>query len=228
MFDRIAPRYDLLNRTLSLGIDVRWRKRAIRLLAERLVGPPERLLDVATGTADLALMIADRHPGVEVVGVDPSHNMLAVGREKVRREQREDRVRLDAGDAQALPFADDTYAACCIDFGIRNVPYRSRALREMWRVVLPGGRIARLELSEPRNGILGPLARFHVHEVVPRLGALLSGAQEYRYLQESSAAFPSPEDFADVMRDAGLAVQDVLPLTFGVCCLYVATPEVGS
>ena len=221
MFDGIAESYDRLNRIISLGVDQGWRRRTVDAMQ---LAKGHRVLDLATGTADLALMIADRHPGVEVVGVDPSHNMLAIGREKVRQQQRADRVRLDAGDAQELPFADDSFDACCIAFGIRNVPDRPRALREMGRVVRPGGRIAILELSEPRNGLIGPLARFHVHEVVPRLGAMLSGAQEYRYLQKSIAAFPPPEAFAEVMGEAGLLVESVQPLTFGVCCLYVATP----
>lgn len=225
MFDGIADSYDRLNRIISFGVDQGWRRKTVDAMQ---LAPGYRVLDLATGTADLALMIADRHPGVEVVGVDPSHNMLAIGRDKVRLQQRDDRVRLDAGDAQELPFEDDSFDACCIAFGIRNVPDRPRALREMGRVVRPGGRIAILELSEPRNGLLGPLARFHVHEVVPRLGALLSGAQEYRYLQKSIAAFPSPDAFADIMRGSGLNVEAVRPLTFGVCCLYEATPGVRS
>src|SRR5690606_24145018 len=112
----------------------------------------------------------------------------------------------------------------CIAFGIRNVPDRRQALCEMARVVKPGGRIGILELSEPRGGVLGPLARFHVHTVVPWVGSLLSGAKEYRYLQRSIAAFPPAEEFAALMSDAGLEVLRVEPLTFGVAHLYVARP----
>lgn len=221
MFDAIAPRYDLLNRIISLGIDQRWRRRTVASLA---LQPGGRVLDLATGTGDLALLVARTHPEVTVVGLDPSANMLAVGARKVTAAGLDARVSLVQGDAQALPFEGDRFDGACMAFGIRNVPDRSAALREIARVVRPGGRVAILELSEPRSGILGPLARFHIHSVVPALGAVLSGAKEYRYLQRSIAAFPPPEQFAEQMRGAGLDVLSVEPLTFGVCCLYVATP----
>jgi len=221
MFDRIARRYDLLNRVLSLGVDQGWRRRAVRAMA---LGPGARALDLATGTADLALRMARAAEGVQVVGVDPSEGMLAVGRDKVRDAGLDGRIRLEAGDAQALRFEDDGFDAAAIAFGIRNVPDRPRALAEMARVTRPGGRVVVLELSEPRRGPLGALARFHVHWLVPRIGALLSGAREYRYLQESIAAFPPPEEFADVMSAAGIRVLEVRPLTFGASCLYVGEP----
>ncbi len=223
MFDGIARRYDLLNRIISLGIDQRWRRKTVAALQLEGQSSP-RVLDLATGTADLALRIAVTHPASRVVGLDPSVGMLDVGRGKVRAEGLEDRVELVVGDAQALPFEDDAFDGVTMAFGIRNVPDRAKALAEMARVVRPGGRVAILELSEPRAGILGPLARFHVHHVVPFLGGLISGSKEYRYLQTSIAAFPAPQAFAEVMRGAGLDVLEVTPLTFGVCCLYVATP----
>jgi demethylmenaquinone methyltransferase/2-methoxy-6-polyprenyl-1,4-benzoquinol methylase len=220
MFDRIALRYDLVNRIMSFGIDQRWRTRTVDAL--ELV-PGNRVLDLATGTADLALKIANRQPGVRIVGLDPSQGMLSIGREKVTRENLEDRIELELGDAENLPFEDASFDGVCIAFGIRNVPDRARALREMGRVTRPGGRIAILELSEPR-GVLGPLARFHVHTLVPFIGSLLSGRSEYRYLERSIAAFPSAQAFADLMRASGLDVLRVEPLTFGVCHLYVAAP----
>ncbi len=221
MFDAIAGRYDLLNRVISLGVDQRWRRATVRALALR---DGHRVLDLATGTGDLAIMIARRHPGVTVVGVDPSRNMLAIGARKVADARLAERVSMTFGGAESLDHPDDSIDGISMAFGIRNVPDRDRALREMARVTRPGGRIAILELSEPRGGILGPLARFHIHHVVPRVGAFLSGSREYRYLQESIAAFPSPDRFADSMRAAGLEVLDVVPLTFGVSCLFVATP----
>lgn len=223
MFDNIARRYDFLNRVMSLGIDQRWRRLTVEALELRGQEAP-RVLDLATGTADLALRIASTHPNVRVVGLDPSVGMLDVGRVKVAASPYAPRVDLVEGDAQALPFGDATFDGVTIAFGIRNVPDRQKALREMARVVRPGGRIAILELSEPRSGLLSPFARFHVHHVVPFLGSLISGSKEYRYLQTSIAAFPAPEAFADIMRGAGLEVLQVRPLTFGVCCLYVATP----
>lgn len=221
MFDRIAHRYDLLNRVLSFGVDQGWRRRAVRAME---LGPEGRALDVATGTADLALRMARMVPGVRVTGVDPSQNMLEVGRGKVEAGGLSGRVALEMGDAEALPFDDGVFDASAIAFGIRNVPDRERGMREMARVTRRGGRVVVLELSEPRGGIMGPLARFHIHTLVPRVGALLSGAREYRYLQESIAAFPPPDEFAAIMERAGLRVLEVRPLTFGVCCLYVGEP----
>lgn len=225
MFDAIAPRYDLVNRLISLGIDQSWRRRTVRSLS---LGPGGRALDVATGTADLALMIAGSAPDVRVVGLDPSERMLEIGRQKVAARGLAERIELVSGDAEALPFADGAFDAVSIAFGIRNVPDRLRGLSEMARVTRPGGRVAVLELSEPRGGVLGPLARFHVHTVVPYVGALLSGAQEYRYLQRSIAAFPPADEFAQMMERAGLRVLEQIPLTFGVCHLYVGTPREAS
>jgi len=223
MFDRIARRYDLLNRLLSLGLDQRWRRRVVRSL--QLSGSP-RVLDVATGTGDLAIEIAKACPGATVVGLDPSAGMLGVAETKLAKRQLSGRVSLVVGDAQALPQSSCEIDAATMAFGIRNVPDRALALRELARVVRPGGRIAILELNEPREkGVMAAAARIHTHHVVPRLGAWLSGAKEYRYLQSSVAAFPAPADFADLMRASGLDVLEVTPLTFGVCTLYVATPR---
>jgi demethylmenaquinone methyltransferase/2-methoxy-6-polyprenyl-1,4-benzoquinol methylase len=221
MFDRIAARYDAMNRVLSFGLDRGWRRRAVRALR---LGDRPRVLDLATGTGDLAIDIARMHPRAEVIGLDPSPRMLAVAQAKLARRGLADRVTLVRGDAQHLPYASCEMDAATIAFGIRNVPDRLAALREMARVVRPGGRVCVLELGEPRRGLLARAARFHTRYVVPRLGALLSGAREYRYLQSSIAAFPPSGEFARLMERAGLHVIDVVPLTFGVCTLYVATP----
>jgi demethylmenaquinone methyltransferase/2-methoxy-6-polyprenyl-1,4-benzoquinol methylase len=222
MFDGIAARYDFVNRVISLGIDQSWRRRTVKALG---LQPGARVLDLATGTGDLALLIAAAEPTARLVGLDPSEKMLDVARTKVEKLGLLARVELIVGNAEELPFADCSFDGVTIAFGIRNVPDRERALREMARVTKPGGRVAVLELSEPRRGLLGPLARFHVHTVVPYVGALLSGAPEYRYLQRSIAAFPPPEEFATMMRRAGLSVQAPDPLTFGVCHLYVGERE---
>jgi len=219
MFDGIAARYDLVNRVISLGIDQSWRRKTVRALQ---LGRGHRVLDLATGTADLAIQVARTEPGASIVGLDPSAKMLDVGRDKVVRAGLEARVELVQGDAQALPFPENSFDSLCIAFGIRNVPDRAKALREMARVTRPGGRIAILELSEPRSGLLGALARFHIHTVVPYVGALLSGVKEYQYLQRSIAAFPPADEFAALMKSSNLEVVAVHPLTFGVCHLYVA------
>lgn len=226
MFDAIAPRYDLLNRLISLGIDQRWRRRTVRSLGPALAG---RVLDLATGTADLAILIAKEAPAASVVGLDPSEGMLALARDKVRARGLDERVSLTAGDAQVLPFENGSFDGVTMAFGIRNVPDRAKALREMVRVLRPGGRVAILELGEPRSGPLAAVARFHVHTVVPALGALLSRAPEYRYLERSIAAFPPPEEFTALMRDAGLVEVAFEALSFGVCHLYLgAAPSVGA
>lgn len=221
MFDQIAKRYDLLNRLMSLGIDRSWRRRAVRAVSVDGLPSPS-ILDLATGTADLALELAERYPNAAVVGLDPSEAMLAVGRAKTKPAAR---VQLVVGDAQELEFEDDSFDGVTMAFGIRNVPDRPRALREMARVVRPGGRVVILELNEPRGGPLGWPAKFWVHHVVPRLGALLSGQREYRYLQRSIAAFPPPEEFASLMEANGLQVLSTRALTFGSACLFVGTPK---
>ncbi len=222
MFDNIATRYDLLNRVISLGIDQSWRRKTVDALGLKA---GEHALDLATGTGDLAILIAKRCAGVRVTGVDPSSGMLGVGLRKLADEGLRDRIELRLGDAQELPFEDDTFDGTTIAFGIRNVPDRAKGLAEMARVTRPGGRVAVLELSEPRAGVMGGLARFHVHTVVPWLGALLSGAKEYRYLQQSIAAFPPADEFAQLMETSGLEVLEMHSLTFGVAHLYVATPR---
>jgi len=217
MFDRIARRYDLLNRVLSLGLDRRWRRKAVAALA---LGPGARVLDLACGTGDLALATLARHPDAELTGLDPSRAMLAIAGEKAAR--RGARLALELGIAEELPFGDAAFDGVTIAFGLRNVPDRARALLEMARVTRPGGRVVVLELGEPRGRLLGPIARFHIHRVVPRLGALLSGSREYRYLERSIAAFPPPEEVARMMTSAGLAPLAPRPLAFGACHLFTA------
>ena len=220
MFDRIAANYDRLNRLISFGLDRGWRRKLIRALE---VSSGGRVLDVATGTADVAIDAARAVDGLRVTGLDPSVGMLEVGRRKLRDGGLDDRIDLVVGDAQAMAFEDGAFDAACISFGIRNVPDRTLGLSEMRRVVRPGGKVVVLELGEPRRGITAPFARFHIHHVVPRLGALLSGDREYRYLAQSIRAFPEPEAFLGLMREAGLMDVRVEPLFFGVAHLYVGT-----
>ncbi len=225
MFDRIAPRYDLLNRLLSLGIDRGWRRSTVAVLR---LPPRARVLDLATGTGDLALEICRRHPDARVLGLDPARRMLDLARRKARRAGLAGRLALVPGIAEALPVRDRCLDGLTIAFGIRNVPDRPAALREMARVLRPGARAAILELGEPRRGLLAPVARTWVRGVLPRVGGLLSGSDAYAYLADSMRAFPAPEAFAGLMEEAGLRVIETRSLALGVATLFVGTPrEVG-
>ena len=217
MFDRIAKRYDRMNTLLSFGLHHLWRGRLIRAMA---LTSGDEALDVACGTADVAIAAATTHPEVQVTGLDPSVGMLGVGEEKVAAAALTDRLSLTVGDAQCMPFDDDRFAATAISFGIRNVPDRALGLREMARVTRPGGRVCVLELGVPRSGLLAPLARIHVRFIVPLLGRLFAGKDEYRYLQESVEGFPSPDEFAALMAENGLRDVTIQPQSFGAAHLY--------
>jgi demethylmenaquinone methyltransferase/2-methoxy-6-polyprenyl-1,4-benzoquinol methylase len=218
MFDAIAPRYDLLNRVLSLGIDQRWRTRAIQLLAE---DQPTRILDVATGTADLALK-AERmlHPR-RVVGVDLSAEMLRYGRTKIDRRGLSSRITLVQGDAADLPFDDDAFDGALVAFGVRNFEDLEAGLRGIGRVLEPGSPLVVLEFSTPRGAPIRPLYAWYSRHVLPRIGGALSpDAGAYEYLPESVAAFPDGADFLQHMRAAGYTDLRWEPLTFGIASLY--------
>lgn len=220
MFDAIAERYDLLNRILSLGQDQYWRKKAVKALQ---LDDASTVLDLATGTGDLAIMIARMKPKLTVRGVDPSANMIAVGQEKVKQQALTERVTLSLGDGLAIPFEDDTFDGAVVSFGIRNFPDRLKGLQEMTRVTRPGRKVVVLELSEPRKGLMAVLARTYIHHIVPTIGATLSGKQEYRYLQRSIAAFPTAEEFVALMHEAGLKDASSKALSFGAVNLFVGT-----
>lgn len=222
MFDRIAERYDVINKLMSFGLDRSWRRRTVKALE---LGPGSSVLDLATGTGAVALEIARQQPAASIIGLDPSPGMLEIGRQNLTAAGLEGRIELRQGEAETLPFGDDSFDGVSIAYGIRNVADRDRALREMARVVRPGGRIAILEATEARGNPLAWGARFWVHQAIPRIGALLSGAKEYRYLQSSIAAFPTPDDFEHQMRRNGLEVVDRVSMTLGANTLFVATPE---
>ncbi|MEM8601154.1 MAG: bifunctional demethylmenaquinone methyltransferase/2-methoxy-6-polyprenyl-1,4-benzoquinol methylase UbiE [Bacteroidota bacterium] len=221
MFDRIAPRYDLLNRTLSLGIDVRWRKRAIRILADRLTAPPERLLDVATGTADLAIAAHEALTPAETIGVDPSEGMLAYGREKVTERGLDGAVRLDVGASEALPYPDAHFDGALVAFGVRNFEHLRNGLHEIRRVLRPNSPLVVLEFSRPRTPGLRQAYQFYFTQVLPRIGRTVSGdAGAYTYLPDSVRVFPDGDDFLREMRETGYRDLHVEPLTFGIASLY--------
>ena len=217
MVNGIAKRYDFVNRLMSMGQDRKWRK----LIARELdCSDGAKVLDLATGTADVAIEITKAYPTAMVTGLDPSEEMMRHGTEKVAELGLSERIQLVKGDAQALPWEDDSFEGSCISFGIRNVPDRSKALNEMRRVTRPGCRVVVLEAGEPRKGILAPLVRFHIHHIMPLLGSVLSGSSEYRYLQTSIEAFPPAEEFCGMMKEAGLTDVSVRHLMFRSVQLY--------
>ncbi len=217
MFDRIAPRYDLLNRVLSAGIDVRWRRAAVDYLEPQ---GRARILDVCSGTADLLVETLRRDSASTGVGVDLSTAMLSRGAAKLAARGLAARTALAAGDAERLPVPACAFDGALVAFGIRNVGDPAAALREMHRALRPGGRVVVLEFSMP-EGLLGRLYRFYFGRVLPRIGGAVSGdAGAYRYLPESVARFPGPAAFADLMRAAGFADVASRRLTAGVAHLY--------
>jgi demethylmenaquinone methyltransferase / 2-methoxy-6-polyprenyl-1,4-benzoquinol methylase len=221
MFDAIAGRYDFLNHFLSAGIDRRWRRQAVRSL--ELTGS-ERVLDLCTGTADLAIALRAGRPGAaRVVGVDFSAAMLAVGRDKLRRRGLADRIQVVRADATRVPLPDGSIDAVTVAFGIRNVDDTAAACREMARVLVPGGRLAILEFAVPTSRLFRSVYMWYFRHVLPRLGRLISRHDlAYEYLPASVGAFSSPADFAAVLRQAGFVEVTARPLTFGSVVLYKA------
>ena len=220
MFNAISPKYDALNRILSAGIDQSWRRKTLREI--RATGALN-LLDVATGTADLALALANGIPGSRVVGVDISAGMLEVGRSKVRARDLEGRVRLDLGDGEQLPYEESSFDAVTVAFGVRNFENLEQGLRDMRRVLQPGGTLAVLEFSQPTAWPLRSLYLFYFKNILPRIGRMVSkDASAYTYLPNSVQAFPYGEAFAAKLREAGFKSVRVRPLTFGIASLYLA------
>lgn len=221
MFDAIARHYDFLNHALSAGRDRQWRARAIRELD---LPSAARVLDVCTGTGDFAIAAADARPGAAIVGVDFAAAMLAIGRDKVRGRSLASRIALVRGDATTIPVRDAWADAATIGFGIRNVKGPEVALREIARVLKPGGRLAILELGEPVVPGVRQVYNWYFRTVLPRLGRLVSHHDSaYAYLPASVVNFPRPAEFAAIISSQGFRDVRAVPLTFGIVYLYVAT-----
>jgi len=217
MFDAIAPRYDFLNRVLSFGIDQRWRRRAIELLRGE---KPDRILDVATGTADLALQAMVLNPS-KIVGIDISEEMLERGREKVAEKQLEEVITLRKGDCEKLPFSDNQFDAALVAFGVRNFENLPRGLAEINRVLRKDGTLVVLEFSQPSAFPIKQGYNFYSRHILPRVGSAISkDSGAYKYLPESVAAFPDGENFLSEMRQAGFKDLKAERLTFGIASLY--------
>ncbi len=219
MFDTIAPRYDLLNRLLSLGIDRRWRKFAVSQLQ---ISEHGKVLDVATGTGDVALEIASQTAdSVTIVGEDFTQGMLLQGRVKIDQSAFAHRIQLVNAPCESMPHPGELFDGVTIAFGIRNVVDRLAGLKEMRRVLKPGGRAVILEFSNPKNQFFKQLYYFYFRRVLPFIGGLISKRSAYQYLPDSVLEFPDQEAFKGVMAEAGLVRLRHFDLTFGIATVYV-------
>lgn len=219
MFDNIAGQYDLLNRVLSMGIDRGWRREMVRIV-NTFQNP--RVVDLATGTADVAIDIAQKVRGAEVTGVDISAKMLEQGRKKVAKKQLSSKINLIKADCEDLPFQEQTFDLATIAFGIRNFQNPGLGLKEIERVLKPGGKLIILEFSKPRQIPFKQLYNTYFKYVLPAIGRLSSKDKNaYSYLYDSVQAFPDYEAFLDLMKSAGFTNCEYKSLTFGICCIYV-------
>ena len=218
MFNNIAPKYDLLNRVLSLGIDKIWRRKAIRILSTY---NPERILDVATGTADVAIATARQLKPGSIVGVDISSQMLEVGKVKVKDYGLDQTISLALGDSEALAFEDNSFDAATVAFGVRNFENLEKGIGEMLRVVKPGGGVLILEFSQPTLFPFKQIFRFYFKYILPFIGKFTSkDPKAYKYLFESVQAFPEGNDFVKIMDKVGYKNIKQHKLTLGICSIY--------
>lgn len=219
MFDNIAPTYDLLNHTLSLNVDKAWRRKAIR---EAGLSRPRTILDVATGTADLAIQAASLHPE-KIVGVDLSAEMLRVGEQKIAKLKLDQLITLQQGDSEDLPFSEAEFDVAMAAFGVRNFENTRKGLQEMHRILKPGGKIVVLEFTNPANPLINYFYQLYFKGILPIIGKLISkDFSAYRYLPESVGAFLQREDFTALLDDCGFRESRYRSLTLGIACLYTA------
>jgi demethylmenaquinone methyltransferase / 2-methoxy-6-polyprenyl-1,4-benzoquinol methylase len=219
MFDRIAFRYDFLNRFLSGGIDIYWRRRAIR---ELMSLRPERILDVATGTADMAIMMTRYLGPGKITGIDISNGMLEIGRQKIAKLKLEDRIELFTGDSEAINYPDNSYDAVTVAFGVRNFENLEKGLQEILRVLRPGGRLIILEFSRPKQAGFRHLYDGYLRLVAPGIGKMISSSREaYQYLNDSVRAFPEGADFIGILNKNGYANTGLRKLSLGICTIYI-------
>lgn len=223
MFDRIAPRYDLLNRVLSLGIDVWWRKKAIGYLKP---GNPAKILDVATGTADVAILMAKILQPQQIIGIDIANQMLELGRKKIAAQGLSDKISLETGDSEQLRFESGAFDAVTVAFGVRNFENLEKGLAEMYRVLNVGGRVVILEFSKPNIFPIKQLYNTYFKYVLPLIGRLTSrDMRAYTYLFESVQAFPEGKQFTDILTKTGFQNPICERLTLGICSIYTATKQ---
>jgi demethylmenaquinone methyltransferase/2-methoxy-6-polyprenyl-1,4-benzoquinol methylase len=217
MFNNISKRYDLLNHLLSLGIDIVWRKQAIKKLKE---DKPKILLDVATGTGDFAIEALALAPE-KVIGIDISEGMLEHGRIKMRRKGLDDKIELLSGDSEHIPFEDNKFDAITVGYGVRNFEDLEAGLREMYRVLKPGGKVVILEFSRPRKFPFKQIYNFYFKHILPLIGRVIAKDRSaYTYLPESVQYFPDGQDFLNILEQTGFNNTQWDPLTFGISSIY--------
>ena len=218
LFDDIAVKYDRFNHISSFGADRSWRRKAVREIADTKT--PIRVLDVATGTADFAIAVTRKAAaGTQVTGIDLSEGMLEVGRTKCQGLP----IELEVGDAEDLRFEDETFDRVCVAFGVRNFENLMQGLREMRRVLKPGGKLVILELSYPKNRLIFSFYKFYSLKVLPKIGAGMTGnTGAFTYLPDSILKFPLPEKFIPMLREAGFSTVRARQFMFGVCRMYCA------
>ncbi len=220
MFNNIAPKYDLLNHTLSMGIDILWRKKAVKILRK---SNPKKVLDIACGTGDFA--IEDLNSGAnEVIGLDISEGMVQVGIEKIKNKGLSDKVSLRVGDSENIDFPDNTFDGITVGFGVRNFENLEKGLSEMHRVLVPDGNLIVLEFSKPKKFPIKQLYFFYFKYILPKIGRLVSKDKTaYTYLPDSVNAFPDGKNFTDILEKVGFKSTKIVPCSFGIASIYVGT-----
>jgi demethylmenaquinone methyltransferase/2-methoxy-6-polyprenyl-1,4-benzoquinol methylase len=217
MFNNISPKYDLLNRVLSMGIDISWRKKAIKMLEQE---QPKFILDVATGTADFAIEALSLKPE-KIIGVDISEGMLNLGKEKIKKMNLTNKIELQMGDSERLLFTDETFDAVIVSFGVRNFENLEKGLQDIYRVLKKGGTLVVLEFSQPQGFIFSNLYNFYSKNILPTIGKLVSkDTAAYTYLPDSVRAFPFGNNFLKVMNNVGFTQTQYKELTFGISSIY--------
>ena len=220
MFDKIAFRYDFLNRFLSAGIDIGWRKKAIKLL---LPVKPERILDVATGTGDFALTSYEILKPAKITGIDISEGMLELGRKKIAKAGLDSHIELLNGDSEAILFEDNSFDAVTVAFGVRNFENLEQGLSEIKRVLKPGGRLIVLECTKPSMPVVKQFYNFYMKFITPKIGKIIANNNDaYQYLNDSVLQFPEKESFIQILNKAGYRNTFYKTLTLGICTIYCA------
>jgi demethylmenaquinone methyltransferase / 2-methoxy-6-polyprenyl-1,4-benzoquinol methylase len=221
MFDDIAVKYDFLNRFLSAGIDVGWRKKAIRQLQEL---HPKKILDVATGTADVAIMASAILKPEKIIGIDISDGMLEIGRQKIAKQGLNGIIELLNGDSETINFGDDTFDAVTVAFGVRNFQHLEKGLSEIKRVLKPGGKLVVLEFSQPKMPVVKSIYNLYMKVICPNVGKLFSkNRNAYKYLDASIKKFPEGKNFTQILDNLGYLNTYSKPLSLGICSIYCGT-----